>query len=244
MFEKKDHLTAWGWIMNDYEIWLVETGVGLKRAIMTTRAAIDWLRPIAVIGLGLAGAVSAELNDGELVVPETVAWISNPELRISASPELTKFASSINDPQITFLPVANTMTVPRLFYRNDKLRLSRRVKDCAVLDMESYGLGWVCKSEEIPFMILRSISDSQRRTMPPWWFFMKMAKAHSVLFRLGLACLFPHYALLLARLHRACRQAARVNGRGFWLFMSSWVQSPLAGAARPATTQAITRLSG
>lgn len=58
--------------IGNHEIYIIQSGVGLVNAALTTSYAIDTIKPKAILLLGVAGAVTKDLEIGDIVVAEQI----------------------------------------------------------------------------------------------------------------------------------------------------------------------------
>lgn len=142
------------------------TGVGLVGARDGLTAILVRDEPEVLVFVGLAGALSAGLSVGELLVAERVALSAEPArgLSIPESPWQRRARA---------LPGASTGTAlsgPRILKRSaEKKELAARLpagSGEAVVDMESFAWASVAHEAGLPFVILRAVSDAADDDLP------------------------------------------------------------------------------
>lgn len=161
-------LRAWLCERETTSILVLETGVGPKRA----RSALEWLlsnphirgricTPTFLLVAGFAGALSAELQAGDMVLADAVA-----DTEGNLWPTTWPCPSAS---QFDRLPLrrGTILTTPYLVCDpKDKQRLGDEYRAMAV-DMESATVARVCTLRGVPFRILRAVSDDVRTPVSP-----------------------------------------------------------------------------
>lgn len=144
------------------EVALLDTGEGPHNA---ERALRDWLhnsRARAVINVGLAGALSTSLAAGDLVIAREIRGAdgmfdatASPLFRTAAEIAGVRIGTAITRDEIVCKAV-------------DKRRLAQSagVSQPAWVDMESAAIATVCAESEVPYLIVRAISDAFDEDLP------------------------------------------------------------------------------
>lgn len=163
------HEASWG----GHDLVLVKAGVGKVNAALCTQMLIDAFDAHTVICTGSAGAVNPALDIADIVVAEdcvqhdlVVDFLGLPrgqvpftELRFfPTAPELRRHAQEL------FLP-GHTIHRGRVltgdtFVEDKALRRQLRVElegDC--VEMEGAAVGQVCAVNDVPYLVVRAISD-------------------------------------------------------------------------------------
>jgi nucleoside phosphorylase len=143
-----------------YEV--LQTGMGFSRARETLEKRLSDVKqplPDFVISSGFAGSWTRDLTVGSWVVGDSVESKARPPLTLSPWP-FKKGAL-----QIEFKP-ARMMTLAQISsHVSDGLDVSDSPLPVAV-DMESYAWAEVCADWDIPFQIVRLISDNPDAPLP------------------------------------------------------------------------------
>lgn len=144
------------------ELALLATGEGPRNAAPVLRARLKDHQARAVINIGLAGALSASLAVGDLVVARE---IRGPDggFDAAASPLFQTAA------RLSMIRIGTAVTVDEIVCKaTDKRRLveSSGIKEVAWVDMESMAIAAVCDELQIPYLIVRAISDGFDEDLP------------------------------------------------------------------------------
>ena len=148
----RDHNLISGKIDNR-EIAIVHTGVGAKYCNERLEILLHKARPKLVISSGFAGAVSDELEVGDLILAEN---FSDPELIATAARILAN-----RQPRREKLFTA-TLIIDSIAERNEIARAA----GAAAVDMETGAIVAACKAHGVPLLSLRAISDTARDPFP------------------------------------------------------------------------------
>jgi len=144
------------------EIALLATGEGPRNAERALRAWLSQQQARAIINIGLAGALSPSLQAGDLLIARE---IRGPDRAFDASRSpLFQTAARLDGVRI-----GTAITVDEIACKaTDKQRLAEEfaVTDTAWVDMESLAVAAVCDELQLPYLILRAISDSFDEDLP------------------------------------------------------------------------------
>lgn len=163
--------------INDTEVVLVEAGVGKVNAARTTQILIDNFEVEAIINVGSAGVANDELDIGDIVIGKKVVQhdfditaFGHPKGFISNVGECVESDNKlIEKMEETILGLQNedfkikvgTIASGDIFCTEIKMKEKIRNKfDADAIEMEGAAIAQVCKLDNIPFIIVRSISDS------------------------------------------------------------------------------------
>jgi adenosylhomocysteine nucleosidase len=146
---------------------LVTSGMGLKRAADATRALLATANPRLLISFGIAGAVNADLDIGDVVAANSSYLMENGstgEFRplASLSEEAREAAAQALQAVGRRLVTGSTLTTrgsqagPEGFEGLNN----------PVLEMETAGIAEAAAEAGIPLLSLRSISDGPREPIP------------------------------------------------------------------------------
>lgn len=163
--------------INEKECILVESGVGKVNSSRTTQIMIDKYDIEYIINVGTAGSVTDELKIGDMVIGKKIVqhdfditafghkkgYISNIGEKLSSDEKLVKkfedTIKEINDKEIKIK--IGTIATGDIFCT--EIRMKNKIKEkfeADAVEMEAASIAQVCYLDKIPFIILRSISDT------------------------------------------------------------------------------------
>ena len=162
--------------INSLDVVLVEAGVGKVNAARTTQILIDNFNVEAIINVGSAGSANDELDIGDIVIGEKIVqhdfditafghpkgYISNVGQYIeSDSILIKKMEQTILKMQDNEFKIKlGTIASGDIFCTEPKMKEKIRYKfEADAIEMEGAAIAQVCKLDNIPFIIIRSISD-------------------------------------------------------------------------------------
>jgi adenosylhomocysteine nucleosidase len=148
---REEHL-VFGKIDN-CDVAILHTGVGAKNCNERMETLLHKARPRLVISSGFAGAVGSDLHVGDLILAEN---FSDRELLQRADGILSE-----RKPRVAKL-FTSTSIIDSVDERNEIARVS----GAAAVDMETEAILGVCNTHGIPFLSLRTISDSPKDPFP------------------------------------------------------------------------------
>jgi len=162
--------------INDTEVVLVEAGVGKVNAARTTQILIDNFKVEAIINVGSAGSSNDELDIGDIVIGNKIVqhdfditafghpkgYISNVGQFIESDnvliEKMEQTISNIEDNE--FKIKIGTIASGDIFCTELKMKEKIRSKfNSDAIEMEGAAIAQVCKLDNIPFLVIRSISD-------------------------------------------------------------------------------------
>lgn len=173
--EKKIYeLTFIEGLINDKECIIVEGGVGKVNAARTAQILIDNFKIDYLLNVGVAGGIDVSLNVGDIVIGERLVqhdfditafdhkkgYIPNIGDYIDADENLVKLATKV------ITSTANTHVKTGIIASGDIFitdeNESKKINEefnALCVEMEGASIAQVAKLCNIPFLILRSISD-------------------------------------------------------------------------------------
>lgn len=162
--------------INKAEVVLVKAGVGKVNAARTTQILIDNFDVDYIINVGSAGSANDELEIGDIVIASKLVqhdfdatpfghpkgYISNIGQYIESNSTLIekmeKTISEIGDCE--FKIKIGTIATGDIFCTELKMKEKIRSKfNADAIEMEGAAIAQVCKLDNIPFLVIRSISD-------------------------------------------------------------------------------------
>lgn len=155
--------------INNKSCVLVECGVGKVNAARCTQILIDNMKVDYIFNVGVAGGIDDTLNVADIVIGNKLVqhdfditafnhekgYIPNVGVYIESDTYLVKIAQNVDDKAIT-----GTIASGDIFCTETKMSEKINKKfDALCVDMEGASIAQVCYLSNIPFIIIRSISD-------------------------------------------------------------------------------------
>lgn len=141
---------------------LAITGEGKRNADMVARRVAQKLGPTRILGLGLGGALSPKMRAEEIIVSSEVmegesvlAW---PDLQWLDRAEL-----QVEHDQGRLVTVDEILSTPQM---KDEWWGKTMRDQPAVCDMESACFARVAAAYQIPYLVIRAVSDTADETLP------------------------------------------------------------------------------
>lgn len=163
--------------INNVKCILVESGVGKVNAARTTQILIDNMQVDYIFNIGVAGGVDSNLNVLDIVVADKLVqhdfditafghpkgFISNVGENIESDSELIRkmeqTISKLQDKE--FKIKVGTIASGDIFCTEKTMKDKIRTKfNADAIEMEGSAIAQVCKLDNIPFIVIRSISDN------------------------------------------------------------------------------------
>ncbi len=163
--------------INTTDIIIVESGVGKVNAARITQILIDKLEVKEIINVGSAGALNEELNIGDIVIADKLVqhdfditafnhnkgYITGVGDYIKTDKILIeKFKNSADEIENkTYKIKVGTIASGDIFCTDTKMKDKIQEKfnaDC--VEMEGAAIAQVCYLDKVPFIVIRSISDT------------------------------------------------------------------------------------
>ncbi len=159
-------------IYNEIECFLVESGIGKVNAARTTQILIDVMKVEYIINAGVAGSLKKSIKIGDIIVGNKLVQhdfdltafnrekgeIPNIGKYISSDKTLIEKANNIKTNNNIYVGVIASGDV---FVNNEKE--SNKIYEqfnALCVEMEGASIAQVCFLSEIPFLVIRAISDS------------------------------------------------------------------------------------
>ena len=169
--EKKIYdLTFYQALVNDIDVILVLSGVGKVNAARTTQVLIDFMNVNYVFNVGVAGSVSKSLDICDIVIGSSVV---QHDFNLKAFnrnrgeiPDIGTFIDSdeylINISLKSLNGAKKGVIASGDIFCNDLIMKEKINKEFNALcvEMEGASIAQVCYLSKVPFVIIRSISDS------------------------------------------------------------------------------------
>ena len=176
--EKKVYeLTFFEGKINEKNVVLVESGVGKVNAARTTQILIDNFKVEAIINVGSAGCANNELEIGDIVIGKKLVqhdfditafdhpkgYISNVGQYFNSNKQLIeKIENAIQNLEDSdFKILVGTIASGDIFCTDIKMKEKIRNKfEADAIEMEGAAIAQVCQLDNVPFIVIRGISDS------------------------------------------------------------------------------------
>ncbi len=195
----------------DRDCWMLTSGMGPERAAQAAFALIDATRPQLLVSVGVAGAVNADLEIGDVVAAVNVCQLdkgvpgSFQPLALLSEASWHAVEQALQ-PRRAHLFSGTAVTTPgSQFVVHPPGDMPN-----PVLEMETAGIARVTAEKDLPLLSLRAISDGPRSPIP---FDLEVALDEDYNLRVGelLKTLLghPRKLSLLLRMARNTRLAAR-----------------------------------
>ncbi len=163
--------------INNKQVVLIEAGVGKVNAARTTQILIDKFDIDTVINVGSAGASNEELSIGDIVIGKKLVqhdfditafdhpkgYISNVGQYFNSNKQLIeKIENAIQNLEDSdFKILVGTIASGDIFCTDIKMKEKIRNKfEADAIEMEGAAIAQVCKLDNIPFVVIRGISDT------------------------------------------------------------------------------------
>ena len=163
--------------IEDNNVIVVQSGVGKVNAARTTQILIDKLDVKYVINVGSAGALNSTLNIGDIVIADKLiqhdfditafnhkkGYITGVGEYIHCDKKLVEKLQTVtkNIDDKTFKVITGVIASGDIFCTEIEMKnkiYSKFNAEC--VEMEGAAIAQVCYLDNIPFVVLRSISDS------------------------------------------------------------------------------------
>lgn len=162
--------------INNCDVVLVEAGIGKVNAARVTQVLIDNFEIDAIINVGSAGSSNDELDIGDIVIGEKlvqhdfdITAFGHPKGHISnigqfvesdniLIEKMKQTISKMKDNE--FKIKIGTIASGDIFCTELRMKEKIRTKfNADAIEMEGAAIAQVCKLDNIPFIVIRSISD-------------------------------------------------------------------------------------
>ena len=152
-------------------VTLVQTGIGLERAKTASLGVFSENQFDLAISSGFAGALVPACI-GALVLPEIVIRLTGDPAQLS---KLSSFSCSVQYQEIVRRIVADAkfqfvstplLTVPWIVCAAMEKRVLAQQFRAGALDMESAGIAEMAQERNIPFFVVRTVSDLVNENLP------------------------------------------------------------------------------
>ena len=160
--------------LNGHEVVLTQSGIGKVNVAISTTLLIHEFKPDVIINTGSAGALDGELNVGDVVVSESVAYhdadaqafgyelgqIPQMPAQYAADAELLELTTDAIEAQ-SLTAQKGLIVSGDSFIGTNTQRETIRVAfpEALAVEMEATAIAQTCYQFNVPFIITRAISD-------------------------------------------------------------------------------------
>lgn len=174
--EKIYDLTFYKCNLFNKELVLVESGVGKVNAARTTQILIDKMNPKYIFNVGVAGSISDKVNVLDIVVSDKLVqhdfditafnhvkgYIPNVGTYMETNKYLLDITKSVNVDAFVYI---GTIASGDIFITEKNMSSKINTKFNALcVEMEGASIAQVCTLSNIPYLVIRSISDSPNQS--------------------------------------------------------------------------------
>jgi futalosine hydrolase len=178
------HVDFWEASLGSKNVYFIVTGVGMVATTFTLTKILTQRNYDLLLNVGIAGAISRELEltqvvkvttdsfyewgveDGDQFIPWHKMNIESPDANLFRDGQLlneSAFAQEFNLKNVT------GVTVNRVHGNDVSIERLKATSQAAIETMEGAAVFYVCKSLNIPFVAIRSISNYvERRNRESW----------------------------------------------------------------------------
>lgn len=161
--------------INNKEYILVQCGVGKVNAARTTQILIDKFEIESIINIGSAGGINENLKIGDIVIGEQLVqhdfdvtafgrekgYVSDTGKFFKSDRSLIEqISKKLKNNQQKFNVITGTIATGDTFLTNiNQKEIIKNEFNCDCIEMEGAAVAQVCTLDNIPFVVIRGISD-------------------------------------------------------------------------------------
>ncbi|HEV3137492.1 MAG TPA: hypothetical protein VGZ26_06300 [Pirellulales bacterium] len=138
----------------------IESGVGCAAAARATQALILGHRPQWIISAGFAGGLHDSLAQGDVLMADEIVDTHDRRFEIDLKLRDESFAARRR------VHIGRLLTTDRIIREPEEKRALGTRYGALAVDMESWAVAEVCRTEKIRFLSVRVISDAVGHTLP------------------------------------------------------------------------------
>jgi len=173
--QKKGAFVFYTGNLNDVEIVLLQSGIGKVNAAIGTAILIDTFKPDYVINTGAAGGFSGDLKVGDIVISEEViqhdmdctvfgyqmGQVPGMPVSFKANEKLISLADKSVHQLTNLQTKKGTILTGDQFMNNPEAtnKIKAIFPAAEAVEMEGAAIAQTCYQFNIPFVVIRSISD-------------------------------------------------------------------------------------
>lgn len=158
--------------LNEHEIILVESGVGKVNSARCCQLLIDHMKPDYIFNIGVAGGISPSISIGDIIVGEKLVQ-HDFDITVFNHKKgyVPKVGDDVSSDKLLVEKAIKTKTEAKVykgiiatgdifFTDQEKEREIAETYGALCAEMEGASIAQVCYLCKIPFLVIRSISDS------------------------------------------------------------------------------------
>ncbi|MDG6895650.1 5'-methylthioadenosine/adenosylhomocysteine nucleosidase [Volucribacter amazonae] len=157
------------------DVVLMQSGIGKVAAAVGTTALLQLTQPDMVINTGSAGGIAAGLSVGDIVISEqtchhdadvtafgyAMGQLPNCPARFPSDPHLVKLATDILQQQNKQAKLGLICSGDSFVQGGDALaKIKQYFPEAIAVEMEAAAIAQVCYMFNVPFVVVRAISDN------------------------------------------------------------------------------------
>ena len=163
-----DHIDFFQGKIDDNEIVLCKSGIGKVYATIATTTLIKNYAPTFIINIGSAGSLNLNIRVGSVVIPPVIAhhdcqvpgWptgFEGSKRAYQADKKLLALAESLKDEHTYFVPMETGDSF--ICEKSQTTPILENFKEAGCCEMEGASVAQTATFFEVPFIVIRSISD-------------------------------------------------------------------------------------
>ena len=165
---------------------LAQCGIGKVNAAICTQLLADLYRPDALIFSGVAGGLLPNMRVGDLVIASHLIQfdidltafgrrhgeLPDKDRMIQSDPDLVQMAAGAYDEVFDAdatapsLMIGTVVSGDRFIEDSESLRWLQREFGALATEMEGAAVGYTCQLNELPFVVIRGLSDTANESAP------------------------------------------------------------------------------
>lgn len=163
---RQDRGAGWSGTVAGQTVEVHCTGVGAERARRGLERVLAGGRPAVMMFVGSAGALTASLGVGDLVVADRLVSSDDPA-EVRWTPASSWFERALTLSAARVGPVLTTRKVLTTATAKRELALVHALEtETAAVDMESHAWATCACEADVPFVVFRAISDTLEEDLP------------------------------------------------------------------------------
>lgn len=174
------HLNIYEAINPDYHLYLVESGIGKANAAMGATIAIERFKPDYVLNYGVVGSIKDYIHAGDIVIPNDFTYhdaddtaFGSPLGRVARMPATYPIAAQLQPIVNTLLSKHNffhtgqCLTSDAFMYQAERINFVRNAfPEGIIVEMEATAIAQVSYTYNLPFLSIKSVSDTSSEQAP------------------------------------------------------------------------------
>lgn len=160
--------------INNHKVVVARSGIGKVNAALSTSLLLDHFKVTEVINTGSAGAIDSKFNVGDIILAKDCVFhdvdATHFDYAYGQVPKMPARYDSNVDLLEDFQKILNNMNIPAIIgtigtgdsFITDKVKFNQileLIPDISAVEMEAAAITQVCYQYQVPFIVVRSISD-------------------------------------------------------------------------------------